>query len=343
MSLRHHNELELADSRAQLPNYEDHAKAETLFTEFQLLHTDYAPYFGWQRRAFESEHTNVSTDGERIQPGVTEAGSANATVRFFGGSTIWGTGADDNETIPAYFRALEAGTEVHNHGESGFVSRQNLDRLISLSNSGAKMDWVVFYDGFNDVRTLCRFDVSVQGHSREQRLQDALRPSNHLLHALTGSTVKVMRFLVPKHLRQGASDPARPPSRCHAEPERQAQVIATILGNWRIAREVARLAGAEFLAILQPVATLSQSRTKHLPRDATFSGETHPLVYPALRRAIADADEPWMIDLSTEFDRDEYLFIDAAHVSPNGNRLMAERIHDIIGPASSGEPARPAD
>ncbi|HIM00269.1 MAG TPA: hypothetical protein EYG46_04630 [Myxococcales bacterium] len=87
---------------------------------------------------------------------------------------------------------------------------------------------------------------------------------------------------------------------------------------------------------------MSQSRTKHLPRDATFSGETHPLVYPALRRAIADADVPWMIDLSTEFDRDEYLFIDAGHVSPNGNRLMAERIHGIIGPASSGEPVRPA-
>lgn len=319
------------DERAELPNYSDRDKARALFREFDLLHTEYVPFSVWRRLPFDGRYTHVDENGERVHPSVTRG--AGRTVRFFGGSTMWGTGSTDEETIPAQFDVLAPGVEVHNHGESGFVSRQSLERLISLTNDGAKTDVVVFYDGYNDVRTLCRFDVSLQGHSREQKIRNALRPSNNLLRSLTGSTIEVLEFLLPKAWvggeRGGDGDA---PSRCHVDEERPGQVVATLLGNWRVAREVARLAGAEFIAVLQPVAALSKSRTDRLVNDATFKGRAHELVYPSLRKAIAAADEPWVHDLSQLYDRDEYIFVDAAHVSPNGNRLMAAELYRILEP-----------
>ena len=315
------------DERAALPNYADRSAAEAMYRESDLLHTEYVPYRGWRRLPFTGAYVNAGADGDRVHPIRTSHETPRATVRFFGGSTMWGTGSADHETIPAYFNALHPDLRVFNHGQTGYVSRQNLARLVNLVNEGEAMDVVVFYDGYNDVRSLCRFDTSVQGHSREEKIRSALRPTQNLLAALTGSTTRVIRFFLPKPRPDDAL-----PSRCHAEPERGPRVIRTLLSNWRTAREVARLGGAEFVAILQPVAALSTGRTDRLVNDATFKGRAHELLYPELRRALAEADERWVHDLSTLFDRDEYIFVDAAHVSPNGNRIMAERLSELVAP-----------
>ena len=37
-----------------------------------------------------------------------------------------------------------------------------------------------------------------------------------------------------------------------------------------------------------------------------------------------------LYDLTDLFDRNEYIYVDYAHVSPNGNRYAAERILSII-------------
>ena len=63
---------------------------------------------------------------------------------------MWGTGSPDEGTLAARFNALHPDLRVHNHGESGYVSRQNLARLQSLVNEGEAMDLVIFYDGYND-------------------------------------------------------------------------------------------------------------------------------------------------------------------------------------------------
>lgn len=316
------------DERASLPNYSDREQAAAMYREFDLLHTEYKPYYGWRRKPFAGRYTTVDEQGDRVHAPTTETPSG--VVRFFGGSTLWGTGSGNEDTLPAHFNALFPELRVHNHGESGYVSRQNLERLQSLSNEGEAMDLVVFYDGYNDVRSLCRFDVSMQGHTRENKIREALRPSKHFVGSFTRATVEVLSFLWPK-----AKDAPGHPSRCHRDAERPERVIRTLLGNWQAAREIARLGGADFVAVLQPVAAVSSGRTDRLVNDASFKGKAHELVYPGLRRAIADAGEDWILDESRLFDRDEYIFVDAAHVSPNGNRLMAERLAEHLGPRLS--------
>ena len=56
----------------------------------------------------------------------------------------------------------------------------------------------------------------------------------------------------------------RPPSRCRDNPDYAKKVASTLVNNWKIAKEVAALGGAEFHAILQPVAAIGQPNIEYL-------------------------------------------------------------------------------
>jgi hypothetical protein len=45
----------------------------------------------------------------------------------------------------------------------------------------------------------------------------------------------------------------------------------------------------------------------------------------------------WYHDATDVCDGDELIYIDTAHVTPNGNRIAAERIREIIMAAPEGQ------
>ena len=73
------------------------------------------------------------------------------TIFMFGGSTLWGTGSPDRNTIPSELQAL-LGPEydIYNFGETGYVSTQELNYLLHRLSLGDIPDTVIFYDGVND-------------------------------------------------------------------------------------------------------------------------------------------------------------------------------------------------
>ena len=93
---------------------------------------------------------------------------------------MWGTGVDDSGTIPYFYNNRNKNEVVLNHGESGFVSRQNLARLINIVNQNEKVSKVIFYDGWNDINELCRADVSINSHNRALKINDHIKRSNNL-------------------------------------------------------------------------------------------------------------------------------------------------------------------
>ncbi len=79
------------------------------------------------------------------------------TIGFFGGSTMQGLGAVDDETIPSHFSKLANAAkdgnvyEVTNYGASSYTFTQSLMKLILLLRDGKHFDYVIFYDGTNDI------------------------------------------------------------------------------------------------------------------------------------------------------------------------------------------------
>jgi len=337
-----------SDERTDLPSYLDKERTKKIFAETRRVDTRYAPFVEWKRKPFRGETVNIDAAGDRIHrpPGEGRRG----VIRFFGGSTTWGTGVDDDHTIPALFNALHPDWTVHNHGESGYYSRQELERLISLVNLGEPVDLVVFYDGYNDVRELCRRDVELTGHGQQGLLARLVEPDPLVSQVFTLGLSRLV-----KDLRKATGRLTVESSRCMEDPDYGDRVAAMTLANWRTARAVARLAGADFVAILQPVAAIGRPNLSHLADDS-FSlddyataqtnrnklgrGIDHKLVYPKLQERIRGAGADWIHDETDAFDGDEFIYTGPCHVTENGNAIMAKRISAIVSPILERRPRR---
>lgn len=113
------------------------------------------PYVLWRRRPFTGRYINVDAAGRRRTWNREAPGDRPTEIVAFGGSTLWGNGARDENTIPSYVSRLldESGhrTRVTNYGELGFVSTQNLVSLMLELQAGRVPGVVFCYDGVNDV------------------------------------------------------------------------------------------------------------------------------------------------------------------------------------------------
>jgi len=154
--------------KASTPSLEDREWTRLIYREKKQLQTKYVPYMAWAQKPFSGETTTINAEGERIHRQLTKTPLRH--IRFFGGSTMWGSGVDDQNTIPAHFNALNPDDQAYNHGQSGFVSRQGLARLVNLVNQNLPMQVIVFYDGCNDSLSLCDPEVSINGHREQAKI-----------------------------------------------------------------------------------------------------------------------------------------------------------------------------
>jgi len=314
--------------KAARASLSDRKQAETIFREFGQLQTRYVPYLVWQREPFRGETITVGEDGNRHHRPTTDRPLGH--VRLFGGSTMWGKGVDDEHSIPALFNRLHPRLAVHNNGESAFVSRQSLERLINIVNQQEPVDVAVSYDGCNDFYTLCRKDTSLDGHSHEPDMARKLRPPSFAADVLFGAIREVIFYAWGRSLKA-----AGPPSRCQDEPDGAERVARTLISNWKNAKAIADSRGIELHAILQPVAVIGSANLSHLPyleEESHSRSNDYQRAYPIVQRLMQAENAPWMHDFTDAFDGDELIYIDGCHVNARGNEIIARRIDEIIGP-----------
>jgi len=315
------------DDRVSLPNYFDKERAKVVLDEFRDLRTEYVPYVIWSRKPYAGQATTVGPMGDRVHEKTTD--EPIGVIRFFGGSSTWGSGVDNQGTFPARFNARYPDFEVHNHGESGFNSRQEVARLVNLVNQGAPMDLVVFYDGANDASSFCRSNLEFNGNSRAEKIQRRVHPTSEIGNTLLGALVEIANG---KFVRKRLSKTREPVRRCEEDPDYAEKVAETLVNNWRIARNVAAVGGARFVAILQPMAAIGNPKVDHLSPDELTDGGVSR-VYAAVRKMVAeDPDLDFVIDMSDAYDVDEYIFIDWVHVTENGHEIVSERLSSAVDP-----------
>ena len=247
-----------------LPNYADNREgAAQIFREIEDLETQYRAYVGWSRRAFVGETTNVNASGDRIHRAPDGLTSESPIARFFGGSTMWGTGADDNGTIPAIFNELNPQYRVFNHGESGFNSRQNIAHLANLYADGERADLVVLYNGNNHYTSVC-YQAAEITHAREEQISHFVQQGSHI----HGSILRQVFLEYTLRLFRGAGDEdrdKRPDAVSKHETAARAEECAnSLLRFWKLAHGLVSSQNGRFMALLQPVAEYGRARVDHL-------------------------------------------------------------------------------
>ena len=322
------------DPRASLPNYENIEWAAKFFQEDKKIHAEYQSYVGWRRSPYEGQTIHIDEHGIRNTPQHSLVDPASPLVVFLGGSTIWGTGSDDSNTIPALFSAVAKGKyRSMNLGETAYNAFHGYLFLRLQTMKGLRPDIVVSYDGVNELYSLLR-GSRLFSHHKENEIRSIIKIRGGNIPELTYKhfffkplqtfiSISITRY-INSYLYK---------NRYNLKEKRVEHVARKLLESWLLTKGLAEEHGADFIAVLQPNAGLGRPVTNHLKLDAD-SLEAYRSLYAGILRLL---QSPAYRELSNKvlvltdaFDRDEYIYIDLAHVSPNGNRIIAEKIYNHL-------------
>ena len=94
-------EQDVSDSRVNNEVYDNCSWADEYFKEFSQQKTQKIPYIGWSRVEYSGKYVNIDENGLRYTWNSKNSSNDAVKIYFFGGSTMWGTGARGNYTIPS--------------------------------------------------------------------------------------------------------------------------------------------------------------------------------------------------------------------------------------------------
>ena len=147
------------DPRIQADCYQNAEWVDNYYSEFaECNNSRWEPYVYWKRKPFTGEYIHVDQNGSRKTITKSHPLSGNQpqiNLFFLGGSSMWGSGVRDANTIPSLtgneLTIKGFNPRISNFGESGYVSSQEVAKLIIELKNGNIPDIVVFYDGANDI------------------------------------------------------------------------------------------------------------------------------------------------------------------------------------------------
>ncbi len=322
------------DGRANLSIYDNFDWSERYYAEKRGLSTSYHDYISWRRNDYAGETINIvdgirrSSTTDAVQGGSAQDGRE---YWFFGGSTTWGTGVNDDNTYPSVF-ARRNRVPVKNFGESGYIARQSLallqNQYITRESSARNVKrLIVFYDGVNEVMHRCRNEVEGLGSGREARIRSVLLTGNWSFYR----TFSQLSNYLDKTSRKIANLAGPQDSSfydCVSDPARAKFIAESLVSTWRQARNAAQANGDEFIAILQPVAYIGSADVTYLNlANATRQelARQYEIVYPLIVDAAKASDIPF-IDLTDVYDGCADCYIDFCHVGPQAHQLLVERM-----------------
>ena len=332
----------------------------TLFREFHATERIvYEPYTIWDRRYYPGDLINIDFDGFRRTTNNSEAEDA-LRVWVFGGSTAWGEGAPDDETIPSHLARLMnvwgVDTTIKNLGERGYVSTQEVVFLYRELQADRRPDVVVFYDGINDAAAASNWPEAPGSHVSLHRIRDRFQfgevPAERRREFVRSLGIyKASRIVLDRLEARERSDHARQDDADVEITPRFLDANFRFLGGqavdvWLANRELVTALGDEFgftaLFVLQPSLWtdgkplhVSERRilSEHLERRAmTHIMATRVEMSTILEERRRNGTLPSNVhDLADVFSTVEApVYIDYVHTAGPGYRIVAEAMFERL-------------
>lgn len=311
----------MAINRAKSAVHEEAANPS--LSEVEKTSVSQEMYVGWRGRPFQGNYLTIGADGLRKTPPIEVADQLPLKVFAFGGSTLWGEGASDEETIPAWLQRQlteqsEYPIQLTNFGQRGWVSTQGLIQLILELRAGHIPDLVVFYDGYNEITAAhSTQQIGVPENFWDLRNMDVMQRA-------AGKVAKGTEL--GRLLLKG---PPRPVYQIDVSVTSQG-IVDNYLAVLELTNSLGRQYGFEVLFYWQPqLLTEAKDLT---PAEAELTNhpwlpepvkQLVPLVYSKISEAAAT--HTGLYDIHDCFaGQTDQLYFDPCHVSGAGNQLVAE-------------------
>lgn len=346
------------DPRAGSPAYDDaEYDVDQLLAEDKALEKSaYRPFVVWSRKAFDGELINIDEEGQRVTHFSSKREDA-LQLWLMGGSTMWGQGAPDPETIPSFMARqmnteLGLDVEVRNLGEIGYVSTQEIVALIRQLQLGRRPDYVVFFDGVNDAPAAALWPETVGTHMNYYRIRDRFEAPGKRRNNAVQSVVAnsgIVRFSAYLAKKMGVSPEAylgawNAPGTEEEVRERGEAAARLWLDNFRLISALGEAYDFVPVAVLQPSLMVGEKplhpaekalQIIEMENEAKRTGmEVYAEMLRSVRELMAQGRvSPAIHDLSDLFaDFPDPVYIDYVHLSGRGNRVIAEKLVEILMP-----------
>ncbi len=245
---------------------------------------------------------------------------------------MWGTGSDDQGTIPSLVQKDFPDYKVVNHGQSGFLSGQSLAALLKLIRSREPLGTVIFYDGVNDIFHQCVRQGDIEDTGFSPLIRDLLenRQENSAARYFFNATIGTLfKLALGECIKKAENVSEIPAAGCSKDPKRVEEIARRQVVNWIIAKQLVESNGGKFIAILQPVSSVGDPRRDYLPPTKEWD-EWYQNGYELIRKNMKEVNSAY--DLSNSLDGKEAVYVDWCHVTATGNAIVAARIGRLLKP-----------
>ena len=343
--LPNHNGDQIAP-QARYPTYADRREAEQIYRDESKLSNQYRSFIGWRKNIGQYKSIKIQAPystrwslGQKLEN----------SVWFFGGSTMWGSGSTDRQTIPSLYWSA-SGMSVFNFGEAGWNSRQSLNQLISLYGENKSGKITIFYDGVNEVLHQCRREhQTIPAHEYEHKIRKELEPKNSYAIAASQATDIIMSPYLALANKLGKKLMDRSKDRrtsslqqydCNTNNRKRKAIAKQLVQSWRTAYLITKSSNSRLIAILQPTIYTSNVDYEYLVEGAKeqikLLRKQYSSVYPEIQLEMQQAcyaDKDFcrsLIDGTGWLRGEKHVFTDFCHISPKGNKIIALNILRIV-------------
>jgi lysophospholipase L1-like esterase len=330
-----------------IPGYQGYPWAQEFWKEEYLrrgtAYEDwYVPFLIWGEKPWHSEYINIDESfmgnmrrtANPLSPACNQA--PRKVIWMFGGSTVFGLGVPDTETIPSNLsRELNsAGSAcfvILNAGVEGYVTNQELILLVEELKTGQRPDMVIFYDGVNDADAAASAGIPIPHQEFERikaRIEGSLASKFDFLQ--NSNSLGLVRAVAGRFRRNGSSAP--PPAELVA---RASAALDNYEANIRVVRSLGQAYNFKVFCFWQPslasggkpLAPFEDQLQRNIlsSSDARSFKILRAVNAEAARRSLRGGD---FVFLGQVFDSvKEPLYIDhLMHLGPRGNQIVAHAI-----------------
>lgn len=302
----------------------------------------YEPFTQFRERARSGTYVNVDENGFRRMKdqGVWPPDKEKSFVVFvFGGSTTFGYGLPDNDTIPAHLQELlsqyapGSNVRVYNFGRGFYYSTQERILFEKLLTYGFVPDAAVFIDGMNESYgasdepeyTGVFREVMDGGIGGSIRLILKGLPMQRL-----ASSIRNKLALRADKVKGGMYYNGEPMS--GADEELVRRVIGRYTANRKAIRQTAASRGVKALFVWQPVPTYKYDLKYHPLWNESYKDPFLKSGYAEMAKSLQagtpEDDLLWCADMQE--DMKEPLYIDKLHYSSKMSKKVAQYIADYM-------------
>lgn len=300
----------------------------------------FEPFTQFRERPFSGQYVNVSEHGYRVtkNQGPWPPAPDNLNIFMFGGSTTFGYGVADKETIASNLQdILDARgwrhARVYNFGCGSYFSTQERLLFERLLTNGLVPQIAIFVDGLNDFYyyDAPNFSEELAGVVSGEKAKSWRKTWSGFALGRAVSSLSARLEHQPVALTETEAAGNRR-SRSGGS-ELVQNVILRYLGNKRLIEVVASAYGAKPVFIWQPVPTYQYDEHYHPFKGRDYGRHALSHVgYRAMKERLAAKSVGgnffWLADMQK--DLREPLYIDQVHYSPRFSHLIAEQIADVV-------------